>query len=94
MWCVTGEGSRMTSSFLALVTEWQVVPFMDTDKMREDQDKNNVKMGIKSSNLNMLILKFFWDMQVEISSRHLVIKLDNKLEKKFEMEMQIEESPI
>lgn len=31
------EESRMTSSFLALVTEWQMVPSTDRGKMREDQ---------------------------------------------------------
>lgn len=32
---------------------------MDIGKMREDQGRNNVKMGTKNSILNVLILKFF-----------------------------------
>lgn len=38
----------MTSGCLTLVTEWQVVSFMDIGKMREGQDRANEKRGIKS----------------------------------------------
>lgn len=37
------EGSRMTSSFLTLITEWQVVPCVDRSKMREHQGRANRK---------------------------------------------------
>ena len=49
----------MISSFLVLVTKWQVMPFRDIGNKRENQSGANGKMGIKRPILSMLTLKFF-----------------------------------
>lgn len=36
-WVKETENFIMTSSFLALVTSWMVVPFVETENMKEDQ---------------------------------------------------------
>lgn len=45
-WVREREGSRMTSHFPAIVTEWQMVPFMGIGKIREEQVRANRKMRL------------------------------------------------
>ena len=55
-WVRKEEGSRKTSGFLALVSEWQMMPLMDISKMREEDIRANGKTGIKSFILPYFIL--------------------------------------